>query len=569
MEAARIRARTGQEMDAAYRRWVVQVGGVYVPTGEGSVSPSPYYPTEEADAATASGTPLTLVRPAHMMRLVHEVALDPSQVRGHLTSHQPIRPENAPDEWERDALEALQAGVSEVSAVVQLEGKPFLRLMRPVLAKSDCLQCHTNQGLRPGDVAGGLSVSVPMAPHVRAAGEEIAHLGIVHGVTWAIGLGGIFLALRGFLRSERHRSSAEDRIRHLNSVLHAIRRVGRHTSTANDPHELIENACESLVETRGYLSAWILRIDQEHRILDCGRAGEESVSFVAVAKAEVAVPDCAEEALRRKEPVIVDIPSPACEDCSLRTEGAGRQNLCVRLEAEGCIYGVLSVSTDSDVRTDVEEQDLLEEFAGDIAFGLAMIEQRRQREATERELRESREKFKDFIEFLPQTVFESDLRGRIVMANRSAYDTFGYDDADMETGLYLTQLVAPEDRKAAEEGIRKIIAGWKSPGNEYTALRKDGSTFPAIINSRVLLQDGKPAGIRGILVDITRQKETEDQLRKSVDDLERFNRLAVNRELRMIELKREVNELARKTGVTPPYDLEFAHESALTEGGNA
>lgn len=40
-------------------------------------------------------------------------------------------------------------------------------------------------------------------------------------------------------------------------------------------------------------------------------------------------------------------------------------------------------------------------------------------------------------------------------------------------------------------------------------------------------------------------------------DLERFDRLAVGRERRMIELKREVNEMASKAGVKPPYGLSF------------
>ena len=40
--------------------------------------------------------------------------------------------------------------------------------------------------------------------------------------------------------------------------------------------------------------------------------------------------------------------------------------------------------------------------------------------------------------------------------------------------------------------------------------------------------------------------------------MERFNRLAVDRERRMIELKREANEMASKAGVKPPYGLSFA-----------
>jgi len=46
--------------------------------------------------------------------------------------------------------------------------------------------------------------------------------------------------------------------------------------------------------------------------------------------------------------------------------------------------------------------------------------------------------------------------------------------------------------------------------------------------------------------------------KRAEDELSRFNRLAVGRELRMIELKREVNEMARRAGVAPPYDLAFA-----------
>ncbi len=49
----------------------------------------------------------------------------------------------------------------------------------------------------------------------------------------------------------------------------------------------------------------------------------------------------------------------------------------------------------------------------------------------------------------------------------------------------------------------------------------------------------------------------EERLRKTVQELERFNRLTVGRENRMIELKREINEMARKAGVAPPYDSQI------------
>jgi hypothetical protein len=52
-----------------------------------------------------------------------------------------------------------------------------------------------------------------------------------------------------------------------------------------------------------------------------------------------------------------------------------------------------------------------------------------------------------------------------------------------------------------------------------------------------------------------------EQLSSSMHELEQFNRLAIGREERMIELKREVNTLAQELGRREPYDLSFT-ESA-------
>ena len=40
-------------------------------------------------------------------------------------------------------------------------------------------------------------------------------------------------------------------------------------------------------------------------------------------------------------------------------------------------------------------------------------------------------------------------------------------------------------------------------------------------------------------------------------DLERFHRLSVGRELQMIDLKKQINELATRLGHESPYDLAF------------
>jgi len=64
----------------------------------------------------------------------------------------------------------------------------------------------------------------------------------------------------------------------------------------------------------------------------------------------------------------------------------------------------------------------------------------------------------------------------------------------------------------------------------------------------------------GVTLDITDRKRNEEELRQNMDELVRFNRAMVSRESRMIELKKEVNDLCSKVGEEPRYALDFEKE---------
>jgi two-component system CheB/CheR fusion protein len=73
------------------------------------------------------------------------------------------------------------------------------------------------------------------------------------------------------------------------------------------------------------------------------------------------------------------------------------------------------------------------------------------------------------------------------------------------------------------------------------------------------------AGVVVTLVDITERKQADEALRAHVEELTRFNAVAVGREHRMIELKKEVNELSRQLGHDAPYPAADADDEAGTE----
>jgi len=95
-------------------------------------------------------------------------------MRGHITSLNPIRPDNAPDEWERRALRAFEQGQHEAVSLETLDGEPYLRFMRPMIVEKKCLKCHAAQGYQEGDIRGGISVISVAVSVLRCLGDRIA-----------------------------------------------------------------------------------------------------------------------------------------------------------------------------------------------------------------------------------------------------------------------------------------------------------------------------------------------------------------------------------------------------------
>jgi hypothetical protein len=65
------------------------------------------------------------------------------------------------------------------------------------------------------------------------------------------------------------------------------------------------------------------------------------------------------------------------------------------------------------------------------------------------------------------------------------------------------------------------------------------------------------SGVVMMFVDITRRKQAEDELLNQTDELTRFNTAMTGREERMIDLKKEINELCIRLGEPERYPLDF------------
>jgi signal transduction histidine kinase len=207
--------------DLVYRRWAAIHGGVYVRVTPDS-PPSPYLAhIPERDISTPSGKKLTLINPAYMTRQVQELAEKQYSHKGHITSLNPLRPENSADEWERKALLSFEHGAKEASSFQLIGNETYLRFMRPFLVEQSCLSCHESQGYKLGEIRGGISVSTPWKPAEEALLIHIWHTIPIFAGIWLIGIFGMFGARSVIKRniSERERAD-EERLEMEKKLLH-------------------------------------------------------------------------------------------------------------------------------------------------------------------------------------------------------------------------------------------------------------------------------------------------------------------------------------------------------------
>ncbi len=209
LEVARAQARAAHEKDILYRRWNASHGGVYAPVTD-ETPPNPYLDVPEGEITTPSGRHLTLINPAYMTRQVHEIGVRRNGVHGHITSLNPLRPENAPDAWEAAALEAFERGVDEVTSVELIAGEEHMRLMRPLLTEKSCLGCHAMQSYQVGSIQGGISEAVSMGPLWAISRVQMTTAYVGHGMLWLIGAAGIYTGTRRLSVRIRERNLAEE-----------------------------------------------------------------------------------------------------------------------------------------------------------------------------------------------------------------------------------------------------------------------------------------------------------------------------------------------------------------------
>jgi two-component system sporulation sensor kinase A len=154
--------------------------------------------------------------------------------------------------------------------------------------------------------------------------------------------------------------------------------------------------------------------------------------------------------------------------------------------------------------------------------------------------------FREIAERSFDTIFLTDIAGNLTYISPSAEKTFLRKDSEA-LGKQIDVFIKEPEKKKVAELFDTVLQKGHLEGVELKMIRGDGTFVDMEVNASVVMKNGKPEGLQGVMHNITKRKQMEKKLNERNDELEKINTLMIGREMRIIELKKEVETLKRET----------------------
>jgi len=500
LQEAAIEARTQLEVNLEYRNLISELGGVYASVD--NISPNPYLKVPKRDILTKDGDKLTLLNPAYMTRLMFERMGKKSSLPfiNKITSLNFVNPVNAPDEWEKKSLFSFEKGVKEASEIISIDGKTYLRLMRPFITGDSCLKCHGYQGYKEGDIRGGISIAVPLGQYTELEARTRNIILLTYVLLWLLGNAGLVVFSRYKQKQEKIIVENEWKFRTVSESandweywLSESRRIeymspSSKKITGYSPEEFLNNPdlMTSIIhsEDRNLYVSHINNFEEEHH---------NEMEFRIITR-----------------------------------DGRVKwlAHICAPLRRHNKFLG-----------RRISNRDITD------------------RKMAEEALHKSAERMEDLYNNAPCGYHSLDKDGIFVGINDTELNWLGFSRDEIIGKKKFSDILTADSLKTFEKSFPVFKAqGWIKD-LEFEMIRKDGTILPVLLNASAIRDDnGAFLMSRSTMYDITERKKTEAELRKYREHLEELVKQ------RTAELEKMTNELRRSNAELQQFAYVASHD---------
>jgi len=383
--------------------------------------------------------------------------------------------------------------------------------MAPLYVEKACIKCHESQGYKVGDVRGGISISLPSEYINNSSLIQTMSLFSGHFVLWIIGVIGINYSSRELLDSAKRQEE-----------------YGEELKKSNVQMENERNLARQYFNMSGVL---LVKLDESGLIQSINqRAGE----VLGVDLEEVRGFNWFEEFIP--------------EDIRDETRKAHRKLMKGKLDDTEYHANNLLTRT-GEVREIIWHNAVIRDDHGEIIATLSSGEDITDLNRSERALQENQRKLSTLMDNLPGMAYRclNVSNWTMQFVSRGSEKLSGYTPEELiaDPDFVYRNILHPEDRYRIWLQVQTAIQEHKSFEVEFRIRHKNGDIRWVLARGQcVSAPDVSPEILEGFILDITDRIQAKEMLESQLDEALRFQKVTVNRELRMKEVQEE-NELLR------------------------
>jgi len=191
-----------------------------------------------------------------------------------------------------------------------------------------------------------------------------------------------------------------------------------------------------------------------------------------------------------------------------------------------------------------------------------------ERKRVEVSLRESEQRFREITDMLPTIICEIDRNMRFEYLNEAGLKLFGYTPARLKRGLYVKDIMAPQDLARSNQRAGRVLKGEQLDPVEYRMRTKNGRERIIMANASPMFRDGQVVGLRASMVDITERKAIETSLKESEARLLAIFQSLHNSMLTLYDYDGRITFVVAPPEMSKRYGFEISSLTGRTPGSH-